>query len=381
MKKFGLFVLAILFCSGLTAQSSGMPGQNDWWYTFERGKVMFRQGKFGDALLTFEDARRQRRTMYERMERDFIDLLSLPEVRRMGDSLDWVERFIQEKYYTAAGAALNELYYRVPKESLHNSATAALAALSTLKDYPEAEYWIGETYLKEGELSLALSQYQKALVYRSLLETPGLATEVLYKIAGIRRLRQEYNEMQRILESILKPDVLWSGIDGAAASQSESFARQAMTRTLESNGINRFLTMYRYNHTESAEAHRLLGFYFYISGRHARAQEHLMFAFLIQNSVIIEEVRRRQFDYTFTTVEALASQINRNPLLSEYAEKNEYYKTAYYLGASLYANGKGSPAAQSLWSFLANQPQAGEWQARSVSQLRSPYVERGAEMP
>ncbi|MCL2127606.1 MAG: hypothetical protein FWH38_05070 [Treponema sp.] len=390
--KYPVFtVLFILFlCGSVSAQN-----QRDWWYTLERGKVMFRQGDYGNALLAFDDARRQRRTMFERMERDLIALLSLSEVRRIGDSLDWVERYAQERNHPAAAAALNELYYRVPKESFKNSAAAALDALSSLKDYPEAEQWIGETYLIEGELSLALDQFQKALVLQNIFENPGYATELRYKIASIRRTRQEYNEMERLLLSVLNGDRLWSGDtvrealrnpqqenDGnaEAADQPLPFARQAMTRTLENNGVNRFITLYRYGNTESAQAHRLLGFYYSVSGRHARAQEHLMFAFLIQNTMIIDEIIRRHFDFTFTTLDALAEEINHYPVILDYVEKSEYYKTAYYLGASLYGNGK-TASAMGIWNFISSQKSAGEWQARSQAQLRNPHIERALEMP
>jgi tetratricopeptide (TPR) repeat protein len=361
--------------------------QRDWWYTLEKGKLMFRQGDYGSALLAFEDARRQRRAMYDRLERHLINLLSLREVRRIGDSLDWVERYINDKRYADAAEALAELYYRIPKESLHNSASAALTALGTLKDYPEAEYWIGETYLIEGELNLAQSQFQKALALKQTLENPGFATDLLYKIAAICRIRQDYNEMERTLLSILSADRLWAGSgnnETAGNGQEDGrpiyFEKQAMTRTLENNGVNRFLTLYRYRSTETIDAHRLLGFYYYASGRHSRAEEHLMFAFLIQNTVIIEEVIRNRYDFTFTTLEALSVEINRYPLLAEYAEKNEYYKTAYYLGASLYGNGKAA-SARELWNFLSVQDNAGEWRVRAQSQLRNPQVERMVEMP
>ena len=379
-KIFGFLVLIFLTCSAISAQT-----QRDWWYTLERGKQMFRQGDYSGALLAFEDARRQRRAVYERLERYLINLLSITEVRRIGDSLDLVERYIGERHYADASDALAELYYRVPKESLHNSASAALTALGTLKDYPEAEYWIGETYLVEGELRLAQSQFQKAYDLRQLLENTGFATELLYKIAAICRTRQDYNEMERNLLAILSNDKLWSG-GGAGASGAGVFEKQALTRVLENNGANRFLTLYRYRNTESELAHRLLGFFYYASGRHARAQEHLMFSFLIQNTVIIEEVIRNRYDFTFaptetlTAMEALAVEINRYPLLAGYAAKNEYYKTAYYLGASLYGNGKTDPARE-LWTFLSAQSAAGEWQARAAGQLRSPHVERLVEMP
>jgi tetratricopeptide (TPR) repeat protein len=401
MKKIKFFsVLIVLFF--LCVNAAGAQTQRNWWYTLEQGKVMYRQGNYGSALLAFEDARRERRTMFDRMERDFIDLLSVREVRRMGDSLEWVEQFIRDRRYAAAAAALEELYYRVPRESLKNSASAALTAFGALKDYPEAEYWIGEVYLTEGEPGLALSQFQKALSIVVLPANPlpenyGLLTELMYKIAGIYRIRREYNEMVRTLESIVSADSLWAagGNETATASQPAvpdrspavpdraaqrvSFARQAMTRTLENDGINRFLTLYRYANTECEQAHRLLGYFYYDTGR-PRAQDHLMFAFIIQNTVIIDELIRRRYDFTFTNLGALAAEFAGNQLVGDYIEKTEYYKTAYYLATSLYGNGK-TTSARGIWNFLAAQNSAGEWQNRAASQLRSPRVEPAIEMP
>jgi tetratricopeptide (TPR) repeat protein len=369
-------VFLLLFCPTFVF-AQGADSQHDWWYTLEKGKQMFRQGDYGNALITFDDARRQRKAMYERLEKYLIDFLSIKEVRRVGDSLDLIERYIIDRRYASAGEALAELYYRIPREKMNNSATAALSALQTLKDYPEAEYWIGETYLIEGELSLAQSQFQKTYALKETLENPGFATDLLYKIVAILRVRQEYNEMERVLLSILATDDLWSG---TRSGNNAVFEKQALTRTLENNGINRFLTLYRYRSLETVEAHRLLGSYYYVSGRYSKAQEHFMFAFMVLNTVIIDEVIRNRFDFTFTTMEELAAEISRYPVLTEFAETNDYFKTAYYLAASLYGNGK-SAAAREIWNFLLAQNRAGEWQSRSLAQVRSPHIERPLEMP
>jgi tetratricopeptide (TPR) repeat protein len=390
IRHFAVILVLLLCAMPVFSQESAGPGQRDWWYTLERGKQMFRQGDYGNALMAFEDARRLRRAMFEQMEKDFIEFLSTRNVRRLGDSLEILERYIQDRSEIKAADALSNVYYRIPKDTLNDSATEVLTALGMLKDYPEAELWIGEIYLVEGELGLALAQFQKAYALRPFMENPGTATELLYKIASIRRIRQEYNEMERIMLSILAGDILWFGSgaantaaarQGATATEPPpSFARQAMTRILENNGIDRFLTLYRYTSAETLAAHLQLGFYYYSSGRHSRAQEHLMFAFLIQNTVIINEIIRHRFDFAFTTLEDLAVEIRQSSVLLDYAEKNEYFKTAYYLGASLYGNGK-TETARGIWNSLSTQSLAGEWQARAIAQLRSPHVERALEMP
>jgi len=357
---------------------AGTPTQRDWWYTLQRGKLMFSQGDYGNALMTFEDARRDRRTVFDRMERDFVELLSMGEFRRLGDSLDWVERHIRERHFTGAAAILEELYFRIPRERFENSATAALEGLGTLRYFPEAEMWIGRTFLAGGEFGLALRQFQLALSQRHLFENSATVTELLYEIAEVHRLRQEYREMERVLLSILEDSALWAG--AGLGWQAGTFARDAMTRTLQANGVERFLTLYRYGNTQALRSHRELGFFYAAGGRHARAQEHLMFAFLIQNTVIIDEIIRRRFDFSFTTLEALADEISRSPLLAAYADETGYFRVAFYLANALFGNGHRT-SARDLWRFLAARDNAGEWQVRAASQLRSPQIGPTIVMP
>jgi len=380
-----VFLITLLLSSvSLSAQQPVVP---PWWLSLETGKQDFRAGDFGSALMLFEDARRDRRNMYERMERDVITLLSINEVRRIGDSLERVERYAKDRHYNAAAAAFSELYYRVPRDGFNNSALSALAAFDRLKNYPEAEYWIGEVYRVEGELPLALSQYKKAYSMRDTAEDPGFGTLLQFKIAAIHNTKQEYTEMIDVYLAIINDsDKLWSNSgnngDNAYVSDAQaaaSFARKAMTITLTDYGINRFLELYRYNNSIAEQAHRFMGFYYAPRSRPS-AEQHLMFSFLIQNTVIIEEVKRRKFDFIFTDLSSLAQEIEKNPLLLSYIDEVEYYKTIYYFGVSLYWNGKSS-SGRSLWEFLASQPRAGEWNNRAVMQLRSPRPEPLIEAP
>jgi tetratricopeptide (TPR) repeat protein len=371
--------MILLLGTGLT-----FAQERPWWYTMERGKLLFRQGDYGSALLTFEDARRQRQSQYAGMERDFINFLSVPDVRRIGDSLTNLETYIKERSYVDAGLALQELYYRVPRESLGDSANQALRELGKFKDYPEAEYWIGETYRLEGELTLALGQYEKALRLGAQLQDPSYELDLLYKIADIHRTRQEYKQMEETLLKIVEGnsvrDVPWDPLWSGNAGSSGQFARNSMTRTLENNGPVRFLVMYRYNNGPVEKAHRLLGFYYYASGRYNQAAEHLMFAFLIQNTILIEEMQQSRYDFAFESLEALIDALARREDLLGFIDQVEYYRSAYYLGSALYGIGRGSPA-RDLWTFLSSRERIGEWRGRALAQLQRPSVEPAIENP
>jgi hypothetical protein len=380
MRKTIVFGFTIFI---LVTGTSFSQTQRPWWLTLEQGKTLFRGGAYGNALLTFEDARRERIAHYTRLEQDLITLLSLPYVRLMEDSLEFVERYIVENHETRAAEALAELYYRVPRDSLKGSVTQALAELDRLKGYPEADFWVAETLREEGELGLALLQYERAWNNRALLEAPGFAIDILYKIADVQRVRQNYNEMERwALQIIEAPepygDRLWAG-----TSENETRAalamRAAMLRILENDGIDRFLTLYRHRNTGVESAHRLLGFYYYSKGRYPLATEHLLFAFLIQNSLLIDEIIRREYDFDFTNLENLLEFVRVRPELLAFIEETEYYRTIYYLASALYATGRTRPATQ-LWTFLTRSSDAGEWGSRA-RRSPTPYIEPVIEMP
>ena len=372
------FIFAIILFSAvhISAQNNSRP----WWYALEQGKLYFRSGVYGDALMAFEDARRGRQDQFTGMEQDFIRLLSKPDVRRFGDNLDYVEKYIAENNEFEAAAALAELYHRFPRNFFNDSVKRALEEFDRQKAYPEAEYWIAETYRAEGELALAFRQYQKAWEGRALLEIPEFDTEILYQITNIHRLRREYHEMEKRAREIIEGnnpsgaprDRFWSG---ASSIQ----MRAAMMRILENEGVGRFLSLYRYNNTVTEKVHRLLGFFYYATGRHIPAAEHLMFAFLIQNTVLIEDVMRRDFDYEVTTLEDLVNRISRRPDLQAFTQETEYYRTIHYLATALYASGKTKPALE-LWAFLANSNNAGEWGERA-RRNRTPVIEKAVEFP
>jgi tetratricopeptide (TPR) repeat protein len=373
-----MFVSVFLTLAVSPLLPAQMRAEKPWWYVMEQGKSHFRAGRYGEALRAFEAARDQRRSVYIRMEQDLIGLLSLPDVRRLGDNLDWVERYIAEMHVVSAREALDEVYYRYGVENLAGSAYRALEVLGRLKNYPEAEFWIGETWRAEGETGIALAQYQKAWDERANLETPEFASEIRYRMADLHRMRQEYNEMESHLLAIAAEDTLWM-------EQGNSFIRAAMTRTLTSgqseNRINNFLLNYRYMNPASLRAHRLLGYYYYASNRPSAA-DHLMFVFLIENSTLLDEIIRRDYSYTFTTLDDVLDIAAGRRELAEWIEENGYFRSMYYLGMRLYADGY-SQAAREFWTVLARRPEAGEFYVRAAAQLRrqTPLLEPVVEAP
>jgi len=372
-----LCALLLLCAIPASAQIERAQTERPWWYRFEEGKLLFRSGAYGNALIAFEDARRSRRALFTRMEQDLIRMLSTPEARPLGDSLYFIEQFIAIRNETAAAAALDYLFHRVPRASVGGSANRVLEEIDRQKSFPEAEFWMGETFMAEGELALALLQYQRAWESRGLLQTPAFEVEILYRITHIHQMRQEYMEMERLATEII------TGAGPAGQPRDDLWAsallRAAMIRLLETEGVNRFISLYRHNNLVTEPAHRLLGFFLNSTRRDISAAEHLMFAFLIQNTVIIDYVLRRHFDFTFTTLEDLMDYALTRPALVDFMEETEYFRTAFYFSTSLYATGRTIPAME-IWSFLAGNAHAGIWGERARLNP-APYLEPAIELP
>ncbi len=368
-----ILISVFLFCAVSSADAAEASADSPYWMVLEKGKRLYRSGEYGDALLTFEDASRGKREHFMRLERVLVETLSFPDFRRVGDALDLAEQLLGEKNFMEARAALDELYKYFPKDRLQNSTRRAIESLRSLRSYPEADFWIGETFRAEGELGIALSQYRKAYEARSLLEIPDEAFTVLYRMAEILRERQEYNEMEARLLDVVASDPLWS-------DKANDFLRSSLDRSLANEGIDQVLSLYRMDAVHTAKAHRMLAFHYYSTGRHDRAAAHLTFAFVIQTTAVIDELKRVDMDWKFGGFRAILDAAQKRSTLSGYIAETDYFKTCYYLAASLYATGKQAPAFE-LWRTLARRQEAGEWRARSARQLQNPAVEKVIEAP
>jgi tetratricopeptide (TPR) repeat protein len=378
--NLAFFCLLVLPCTLFPQTSTaalttvGAMGNAPYWYKLERGKHLFRAGSYGEALTLFEDARNDRIRVFEDYRSAVLALLSLPEVRAMEDDLDRITAFAQKYYHLMASNAFAELFFHVPRDDLQGRASASLDIFDSLKVYPEAEYWIGEVYRMEGSAAIAIKQYERSLSMAEKLADPALETEILFRLASFQKINGNYNEMERRLQQILEHDTLW-------AQDASSFVKNAMQRTLETEGVDRFFDMYRYKNAATERAHRLLAEYLYQSGRHQRAAEHYLFAWMIAATTVIEAYQSKLIaEFKFTTLSSVTADLSRRPDIIAYMDEVVYYQTAYYFAASLYGAGRQT-AARSVWSYVAGEQNAGEWRIRAQRQLQNPQIDPPVPLP
>jgi len=368
-------VLSSLFINLLGHPAIAQSVSDPYWLLLEKGKQYYRSREYGKALIAFEDAKRNKDERYIRMQKDFIEFLSKDEVRALGDSISKISLYLKDKPNERISYILAEVKFYFSDSVIQDSANKIISLFDILRLYPEAEYWIGEVYREEGESTIALQQYNRALSQQMVVEPNEFTTQIQYRIAEMYHILNNYQSYEKTLIDIVSKDSLWDG-----DARSELFIKTAIFKTLTNDGVNRFLTLYRHDATQVEKAHRLLGFYYYATGRYDKSVEHLTYAFLIQNTILIKEYQIREYGYVFTDYFRLIAGISRYTDLETYMQDVDYYKTVYYLAAALYATGQRTTAF-SLWTILTKTNPAGEWQKRSQLQIKKPYIEPVNERP
>jgi hypothetical protein len=233
--------------------------------------------------------------------------------------------------------------------------------------FPEAEVAIGDVYLEEGESALAQKQYENAYNLRKAFYIPEMQYGILYKLANLFELQQQYKQMEDTLNRIVGDDQRFQD----AANQR---LRSQIEKVFLEKGLDRVLLLYTFDDTFSAAAHSKLGWFYYRTGRFSPAVSQLLYAVIYRASELKHALLERDVEYGFTTLAEMLAATEKNEDMRAYAASSGFYRDLYYLAGSMLANGFPRHAA-GLWKALSTVPSAGQYRDLSLRQLKKPFVE------
>jgi tetratricopeptide (TPR) repeat protein len=240
----------------------------------------------------------------------------------------------------------------------------AIALVGTL---PEAEVGVGDVYREEGELDLALAQYQKALNHRNTLQVAETRYDIQYRVASLYRDQELYKLMEDTLLAIAADDPNWGKGSG-------SRLRAQVGALYYSKGMDQVLRLYRFADSFAARAHAELGWFYYRTGRFPQAVWHLLYAVIPAASEVARWHRERDVEWEFTSFESLLRAASGPRELQEYAQSSGLFRNTYYLACATWAS-MYPKLATSLWRLLGQLESAGEYAELSRRQLKAPWVE------
>jgi hypothetical protein len=232
---------------------------------------------------------------------------------------------------------------------------------------PEAEAAIGDVYREEGELGLALDQYQKAWSHRNSLVVSSVRYDIQYRMASVYRDQELYRLMEDTLLAITADDPNWG-------KGQNTRLRTQVEILYYSKGMDQVLRLYRFADSFATRAHADLGWFYYRTGRFPQAVSHTLYAVMAGASEIARYHRERDVEWEFTSFDALLRSTEGNRELTGFAEGADLYRNTYYLACSTWAS-MYPKLATGLWRLLGQLDAAGEYRDMSRGQLKKPWVE------
>lgn len=318
---------------------------------------------YGKALKYSEDAILYRRQRIENQINTVKNSLSAKRVQAAGDRFEPVLAVLENrKEYETAGI-INYYLKKKGKDYFEDSITNLLIYLENSTAFPEAHKLIGDIYKLEGEYQFAEEYYLMALDKADVLDIPDEKYEILYMLADISRLKDDFPKMEVRLLNILSEDINYK----------DSALKRAMTGTISNNkndSMEKFFNLYRADSYNSINAYNQLAEFYYNAKKLDKALDFSCLAAITSFTRIIEIITSRNSTYEYEGLASFFQEASMYDDVIDWGSRNSAWKSFNILAK--YAAEKGSNNfSKALLRVIARYTPEVYWQRDAVLQLEN----------
>lgn len=331
MKKilfFNFFIFisfAVAFSSQLNSTSEGL---------LQRASLEFSNRNYGTAVKLAEKAKEKRSADVTKSLFVLNQSLHAKEVRDQGDNISNIIHILQEREDEAAISILNGEVVKIPFDSVNNSISKFLARLEEYKNFPEADFLLGQVYVISGEYVLAKKYLLSALKNADLLDIPQQRMDILYSISTLANLEGDKELFEKTLLLIGADDRLWQ-TDG----KQTAFVESIINSLKKGITLDKFFNLYRHSSPSAMKAYGLLGDFYMESGDSELALTYSAIGTLSVFTYILNVIIARNVDYEYTGFSDFLKQLSTYSDIIEWARNNEIWRSFYNFAEILGANG------------------------------------------
>ena len=254
----------------------------------------FDDKNYGDALKYSEFAILYRKQLIEKQIESLKTSLTSRQVQTAGDEIDSILEILTKRKENVSVEIINYYLKRKGIEYFDNSMQNLLTYLQESLLFPEAQKLIGDIYRLEGEYDFAETYYLLALENAAVLDIPEQKYEILYLLAEISRLKNDYDKMEVRLLNLLIEDKNFR----------DKNLISSMIRTIKSDKkgtMEKFFTLYRADSYIFIDAYNQLAEYYYKNQEYSKALEFACLSAITSFSKITEILEERNLDYECST--------------------------------------------------------------------------------
>jgi tetratricopeptide (TPR) repeat protein len=203
-----------------------------------------------------------------------------------------------------------------------NSAKKLLAFIKTQKDFPEADYLIGNIYKLEGEYNFAKKYYSSALKTSDILDIPSEKYNILYSLADLSLMDNDTKEYEKYLLLIIAHDSFYK----------DENMMSAMERTLKgtsSDTLERFFKLYRADNFNLLNAYISLSEYYQSKNHKQKSLHTSALGALTGFTKILSVVSNRNPEFKYTNLGVLFEEASLYPDIIEWGINNSVWMGFY----------------------------------------------------
>lgn len=275
---------------------------------------------YGTALKYSEDAILYRRQRIEKQISMLKNSLSAKRVQAAGERFDPILSVLESRGENEPASIINFYLKKKGKDYFNDSISNLLEYMESCMAFPEAHKLIGDIYKLEGEYFFAEEYYLMALDKAEVLDIPDEKYEILYMLADISRLKNDYAKMEVRLLNILSEDNNFSN----------KALKRAMIETIKANkkdSLEKFFNLYRADSYKCINAYNQLSEYYHDAGEMDKALEFASLAAVTSFTRINEILESRNSLYEFKSLDIFMQEASFYDDVIEWGSKNQVWRS------------------------------------------------------
>ena len=359
---FFIFSCAVISCiSAQHISSVRKPSGDEYWYILKQAQNAYDSAQYGQAIMLAENAKQKKKELAE-WEGFILDQTQKNySVRKAGDYLDDLLPVLKDKNYDEAVAIISKNLNAYGKDFFHGKFSEICKWVDDDYIYPEADYLIGKIYKLEGESDFAYKYLTNAYNNLNRLDVPDVRYDILYELAEISEMKDDYANYEQKLLAVLMDDKMFTD---------EGFMN-ALVRIINQNKIDsvqKFFLLYRSDNDISIKALGLLNEYYSENGYSEKALKCAALGSIAAVTKIEETLKDRLIDYSYEGFSDLLDKASLYSDIVDWGNENDIWKLFYNLAvtSSLCSDDVFSRA---LLDILAEHEPEEYWKRKSSKKL------------
>ena len=329
--------------------------------SYRDAKSFFLNKEYGKALDKCEEAITFRKENVLEEVSIITEALKPKQVQRAGDDLSAVLKVLNERNEKRPISVINKYIKLKGEDYFENSISKLISHIQQKEHYPEVYKLIGDIYKLEGEYKFAEDYYKKALDNSNVLNIPNDRFELLYSLAEISEINEDYKRMEIRLLNILTDD----------STYKNKALSKALFNTVVSNKkdcFEKFFELYRGNNYFSLKAYSKLSDYYYSIQDYDKAFNFCALNVITSITKIQEVISSRDITFEFKNIENLLYHVQYYDDIIKWGNDNEIW-SSFNLLAKITKELGNKDFTEKLLKVLAQFSPEEYWRKEAVLQL------------